>query len=145
MTDTAAPKKQSAPKKRASSDVAKNARLEGRRQAQTVRIYLEALKASQAPKRRGRKRTPESIRRRLEDITVELSGEPDPLRELKLLQERHDLGNELVHLEQRAPDPSEFEDEFVKVAKSYSERQGVTRVAWRELGVPASVLKRAGL
>ena len=34
---------------------------------------------------------------------------------------------------------------FVDVAKSYSDRQGISYSAWREVGVEASVLKRAGI
>ena len=35
--------------------------------------------------------------------------------------------------------------EFVKVAKSYSQRQGISYATWREVGVEASVLKAAGI
>ena len=34
---------------------------------------------------------------------------------------------------------------FVDAAAEYSERKGITYSAWRELGVPAAVLKRAGV
>jgi hypothetical protein len=33
----------------------------------------------------------------------------------------------------------------VKVAKSYSERQNISYASWRDVGVEASVLKRAGI
>jgi hypothetical protein len=36
-----------------------------------------------------------------------------------------------------------IEDAFVKVAASYSARQGISYASWREVGVPAAVLKRA--
>ena len=38
-----------------------------------------------------------------------------------------------------------LEDEFVDAASGYSQRKGISYTAWRELGVPASVLKRAGI
>jgi hypothetical protein len=44
-----------------------------------------------------------------------------------------------------AVDLSELEKGFVAVAKSYSDRKGISHAAWRELHVPADVLKRAGI
>jgi hypothetical protein len=38
-----------------------------------------------------------------------------------------------------------IEDDFVKVVANYSKRQGISYASWREVGVPASVLTRAGL
>jgi hypothetical protein len=37
------------------------------------------------------------------------------------------------------------EARFVKVAKSFSERNDITFDAWREFGVAPAVLKRAGI
>ena len=37
------------------------------------------------------------------------------------------------------------EDAFVEVAASYSTRQGISYTSWREVGVPAATLKRAGI
>jgi hypothetical protein len=42
-------------------------------------------------------------------------------------------------------DLSALEREFAKVAQAYSQRKGISYAAWRELGVPADVLKRAGI
>ena len=42
-------------------------------------------------------------------------------------------------------DIGELEAGFVAVAKSYSERKGLTYAAWREAGVDARVLKQAGI
>ena len=38
-----------------------------------------------------------------------------------------------------------LEAEFTKVAKAYSARQGISYAAWRAVGVPAAVLKKAGV
>jgi hypothetical protein len=46
---------------------------------------------------------------------------------------------------QTTVDLSGFEADFVKAAKGYSERKGISYTAWRELGVPAAVLKQAGI
>jgi hypothetical protein len=113
----------------------------GRSESKAVRDYLEALKANK-PKR-GRKRTPESIARRLEAIEAELL-DTDPLGELKLIQERMDLQEELESMD-TGVDITALEAEFVTVAGSYSQRQGISYAAWREVGVDAAVLKQAGI
>jgi hypothetical protein len=137
MPDTPTKKKTSAQRE---------AMVEGRQQAQAVRQYLEALKAANAPRRRGRKRTPESIQSRLQEIQQELSDpELDVIRELKLIQEQDDLHASLADLQMTPPNPEDYEAKFVKVAKAYSERQGISRQAWRALGVPPKVLRDAGV
>ena len=72
-------------KKRARSPMSarhKEALALGREQGRAVRRYLEALDAHR-PKR-GRKRTPESIEKRLRDIEVKLDA-ANPLTRLKFL------------------------------------------------------------
>lgn len=113
----------------------------GRDQGRAVRQYLEALEAHR-PKR-GRKRTPESIQKRLDDIEARLDS-ADPLSRLQLRQERMNLQNELA-TKSEGTDLGEFEDRFVEVAQEYGERKGITYLAWREAGVDAAVLKRAGI
>ena len=113
----------------------------GRSEGKAVRDYLDALRANK-PKR-GRKRTPDSIKKRLSSIDSQLK-DADPLSELRLVQERRDLEYELQSMES-AVDLSAIESSFVKVARSYSERQGISYAAWREVGVEASVLKKAGI
>ena len=127
--------------KSAMSDEHKAALAQGRHESRVVRDYLEALKSSK-PKR-GRKRTAESIQKRLDKIEVELSS-ADPLNELLLLQERRDLQDEFEALGSGA-DISTAEAEFVKVALDYSNRRHISYVTWREIGVDAAVLKRAGI
>jgi hypothetical protein len=123
------------------SDEHKAALAEGRNQGRSVRRYLEALEAHK-PKR-GRKRTPDSMQKRLAKIDAELAN-ADPLRRLQLIQERIDLNAELETAGTKV-DLSALEKEFVEAAKAYSERKNISYAAWRELGVEASVLKRAGV
>ena len=66
------------------------------------------------------------------------------MSELKLVQERRNLTDELASMESSV-DTSTLEDAFVAVAKGYSERQGISYSSWREVGVEAGVLKRAGI
>lgn len=123
------------------SDQHKAAMAAGRTEGRAVREYLDALRSNK-PKR-GRKRTPDSIKARLTKIDEELL-EADALEELRLLQERRNLTDELESMSAQV-DMSALEAEFVKVAKSYSQRQGISYATWREVGVEASVLKAAGI
>ncbi|MCZ7527752.1 MAG: hypothetical protein M5U14_16060 [Acidimicrobiia bacterium] len=120
----------------------KQALAEGREQSRVVRRYLEALQRHRP--RRGRKRAPDSIRKRLAAIDASLAGDVAPLKELQLRQERMDLQAELANLDAKA-DLADLEKGFVKVAKGYAQRKGISYAAWRELGVPAEVLSRAGI
>lgn len=123
------------------SDTHKQALAEGREQGRAVRSYLEALDKNR-PKR-GRKRTPDSVQRRLDTIAEKLT-DADPLTKLHLIQERMDLEVELATMSQTV-DLSALEKDFVGAAKDYGKRKGVTYAAWRELGVPPEVLRKAGV
>jgi hypothetical protein len=123
------------------SDAHKSALAAGRAEGRAVRRYLEALE--QHKPRRGRKRTTESVQKRLNVIEEKL-GAADPLQRLQLVQERRDLQSELER-EGKAADLTGLESEFVNVAKGYSERKGISYSAWREVGVPSDVLGRAGI
>lgn len=123
------------------SDTHKAALAEGREQGRAVRRYLEALEAHK-PKR-GRKRTKESVERRLVVIGEKIS-DADPLTRLHLVQEQMDLASELETAD-TVVDLQELEDEFVVAANPYGERKGISYAAWRQLGVDAAVLRRAGI
>ena len=129
-------------KKRAMTDEHKSALAEGRNQSKTVGRYLEALEANK-PKR-GRKRTSDSVKKRLATVETELKA-ANGLQRLTLLQERRNLEVELAGMSAGAPDLSALEKDFVKVAKSYGQRKGITYGAWREFGVPPEVLKKASI
>lgn len=119
----------------------KAALAEGRDQGRAVRRYLEALEAHKP--RRGRKRTPESLKKKLSEVESELAT-ADPLRKLRLAQQRIDLRTALEASESKV-DFQQLEKEFVKSAAPYSERKKISYAAWRELGVPASTLEKAGI
>lgn len=123
------------------SDAHKKALAEGREQAKAVRDYLTALEAHK-PKR-GRKRTPDSVRRRLVAISESLVTAAGTTR-LDLIQERRDLEVELAGM-QAQNDLSGLEKAFVKHAKAYGQRKGISHASWREVGVAPEVLKKAGI
>jgi hypothetical protein len=123
------------------TDHHKAALAQGRNEGRTVRAYLEALRGNK-PKR-GRTRTSDSINKQLKSIDEQLKT-ADPVSELRLVQKRRDLNAELDGMGSNV-DLKSIEDAFVKVAASYSDRQGISWASWREVGVPASVLTQAGL
>jgi hypothetical protein len=123
------------------SDEHKAALAEGRAQGRAIREYLEALETHR-PKR-GRKRTPESVKKRLERVETELF-DADPIRRVALIQERMDLENELQAAD-GGVDLVSLERDFVRFAREYSSRKGISYNAWREVGVSPATLKAAGI
>jgi hypothetical protein len=123
------------------SDEHKAALARGRQEGRVVREYLEALRATKSGP--GRKRTADTVTRRLAAVEEELRT-ADPVQELKLVQERFDLQDELEAFAAQV-DIGALEQSFVEVAKGYSDRTGVSYAAWRAVGVEAAVLKAAGI
>jgi hypothetical protein len=119
----------------------KAALAEGRTEGRAVKSYLEAVELNRP--RRGRKRTPDSIKKRLAAIDTQID-EGSALQRLQLVQERMDLQQELEQLGTKT-DLSALEAAFVKTAGKYAQRKGISYAAWRELGVSAEVLKKAGI
>ena len=113
----------------------KAALAEGREQGRAVRRYLEALEAHK-PKR-GRKRTPESMQKRLAAIEDKLA-DADPLNRLQLIQERLDLQAELAAAEHHGRPRRARGRVRRRGRRPYSERKGISYAAWRELGVDAA-------
>jgi hypothetical protein len=134
---TAKPK----PAKSPMSQAHKEALAIGREEGRAVRRYLEALEAHR-PKR-GRKRSQETIQKQLMQIDERLES-ADALTRVHLVQERMDLLSEAAAKEAQV-DLVALEEDFVKAAKNYSERKGISYAAWREAGIDAGVLKAAGL
>lgn len=118
---------------------------EGLSEAAVIRNYLEILRERPGP---GKRRTKNMIEKRISEVDAALR-EPlslDPIRMLEMIQEKMDLEAELA----TAPETKEerlarAEEDFVLVAKSFTEKKHLSYAAWRAAGVPASVLKRAGI
>ncbi len=121
------------------SDAHKAALATGREEGRIVRRYLDALDASRP--RRGRKRSPESIAKRIAAIDAGLD-DADSLSRLHMVEERQQLVVEQRALTRKV-DTGSLEKEFVRVARSYSERKGISYSAWRKVGVQAAVLDKA--
>ncbi|WP_052664699.1 hypothetical protein [Nitriliruptor alkaliphilus] len=123
------------------SDEHKAALAEGRAQGRAVRDYLAALETERKP---GRKLDKGAIEGRIADVQSSINAEPDPAKRVELIQKRLDLEAKLVDLQDDV-DLDALEEGFVQAAGPYSERKGISYTAWREAGVPAAALKRAGV
>ena len=123
------------------SEEAKAARAAGQAQGRTVSRYLNAL--DQTKPKRGRQRSAEKMQARVAELPNEIA-QAKPLKRVHLIQELMDLEAELEK-EEETVDISGVEAEFTAIAADYSERKGISYAAWREVGVPANVLKAAGI
>jgi len=108
-----------------------------------VRTYLEAIEA-QRP-RRGRRRTPESIQKRLTAIDADMKT-VSVLKRLELTQERLNLQAELAAGDNTV-DMDALRADFVAHAKTFGESRTppISYRAWRTVGVDAATLTEAGI
>ena len=118
----------------------KRALAEGRAQGRAVRAYLEALDADRA----APKTDPDTLQRRIDEASAAAEAEADPTKRLELIQKRIDLEDQLSRVTD-GPDLDALEADFITSALPYGERKGIGYAAWREAGVPAAVLKAAGV
>lgn len=122
------------------SDEHKAALAQGRREARAIKAYLEALET----RKPGRPVSKESLEKRLERVAEKLEVSENPLETVDLIQAKLDIEKALAQVSADA-DISALESGFVEHAGSYSERKGVSYTAWRQFGVPANVLRSAGI
>jgi hypothetical protein len=111
----------------------------GRRAGPAIRNYL----ATVAVKRpRGRK--PRSADEVIPELEKAIANETDPLSLVKLHSQLR-REQERAEVENVTSDPQALEDAFVEYAAWYSTQHGIAYADWRMVGVPAAVLKRAGV
>ena len=133
------------PKKSATKRIMTNEHKEklavGRNESRVINRYLEAIVSGKG--KRGRKRTPESISMQIVRLDKEIVN-AGAVQRLELTQKRFDLVAERERLNARV-DLASVEKDFIKIAKSYAKRNGISYAAFREMGVSADVLKAAGI
>ena len=122
------------------SEEHKEALAQGRKESRAIKAYLEALEA----RKPGRPVSKESLDKRMKKVNQKLEETDNPLEEVELIQSKLDIEKSLSELE-NAVDMETLEAGFIENAKSYSQRKGVSYTAWREFGVPAKVLRAAGI
>jgi hypothetical protein len=124
----------------AMSEEHKAALAQGRREARAIKLYLQAL----AGHKSGRAVAPERLMNRIATLEARISAEADPMRALEMRQARLDAEAALANAP-AAVDMDALEKGFAAHAMAYGDRKGISYAAWREQGVPAAVLKAAGI
>jgi hypothetical protein len=131
-----------APAARKLSASHKRALAEGRTMSAVVDRYLSAVNT---PKRRGRKVSKAALVQRLADATAKAKSATG-VEKVLAAQEVRDLEVRIANMETAAGgDVKSLESAFVKIAKRFGENRGIGYGAWRDAGVPAVVLKKAGV
>ena len=123
------------------TDDHKAALAQGRAEARAIKAYLAV---ATTPKKRGRPVTRASLEDRIATLDKKAQIEDDPLARVELIQARIDAQRSLDDLG-TAADLEALESGFVEYAAGYSDRKGITWTAWREAGVPAATLRKAGI
>ena len=116
----------------------KDALAVGRNQARAIKVYLRALEMTNP----GRRVTKETLEQRLTRINERIKASDNPLKSVDLIQTRLDIEQAIRNLDDMEHF-DQLEAEFCAYARSYSERKGITYTAWREVGVPAAILRAA--
>ena len=128
--------------KKTMSPAHKKALAQGRTMSATVDRYLAAINT---PKTRGRKVTKATLTERLATAQAQAKTTTGVDKVLKA-QEIRDLQAKLAQANvTSSADVKTLESAFVKIAKTFGENRGVGYGAWRDAGVPADVLKKAGI
>jgi hypothetical protein len=120
----------------------KQALAEGRAASKVVDRYVVAINA---PKRRGRKVSRATLETRLVEARAR-SKTATGVEKVFATQAVRDLQEKIAKANAgNGADLKALESDFVRVAKKFSTSRSVSYGAWRDSGVPADVLKRAGI
>lgn len=140
---TTRPAAKKARKKPALTASHKKALAEGRAMSSIVDHYLVTVNT---PKPRGRKVSKADLVTRLAKAQTEAKN-GNGIGRLLAAQDVRDLKARIhiVTSMNGSGDHKGAETAFVKIAKTFGDKRGITYGAWRDAGVPAPVLKRAGI
>ncbi len=120
----------------------KQALAEGRTMSATVDRYLSAVNT---PKRRGRKVSKAALVERLAEARTRAKSATG-VDKVLAAQDVRDLQTRIANMSAASgSDIKSLEAAFVKIAKRFGENRGIGYGAWRDAGVPAVVLKKAGV
>ena len=108
----------------------------------TVDRYLSAVNT---PKRRGRKVSKAALVERLAEARARAKSATG-VDKVLAAQDVRDLQTRIANMSAASgTDIKSLEAAFVKIAKRFGENRGIGYGAWRDAGVPATVLKKAGV
>jgi len=129
-------------KKKTLSPAHKKALAQGRTMSATVDRYLAAINT---PKTRGRKVTKATLTQRLTGAQAQAKTATG-VDKVLASQGVRDLQAKLAQMNATSgADVKTLESAFVKIAKAFGQNRGIGYGAWRDAGVPADVLKKAGV
>lgn len=123
------------------TDDHKAALASGRAQGRAIGEYLDAV-AAHKPKR-GRQRTQETVQRQMQETETSLRTATGTAR-VELVQQKRNLEVELAGMQAQV-NLTALEAAFVQHASAYAQRKEISYAAFREVGVAAEVLDRAGI
>ena len=130
------------PAQRKLSAAHKQALAEGRTMSAVVDRYLSAVNT---PKRRGRKVSKTALVQRLAEARTKAKSSTG-VDKVLAAQEVRDLETRISNMDTATGgDIKSLESAFVKIARRFGENRGIGYGAWRDAGVPAVVLKKAGV
>ena len=113
----------------------------GRVEHRRVKAYLEALEADME---RQPSHSPEWIENKLAKLDEQIEAKPSPIVRIQLMQNQADLKADLERIKNTV-DLRDLELGFIADGRAYAEKIGITYGTWREFGVPAQVLREAGI
>jgi hypothetical protein len=102
------------------------------------------LSVVNVPKKRGRRVSPVALRKRLAAADAKRKSSTGVAKVLAA-QEVRDLRARLADASGDGTNTKTLEASFVKVARQFSVNRGISYAAWRDAGVSAAVLQRAGI
>ena len=123
------------------TDDHKAALASGRAQGRAIGLYLDAV-AAHKPKR-GRQRTQDTVARQMQETEGALRTATGTAR-VELVQQKRNLEVELAGMQAQV-NLAALEAAFVEHAQAYAQRKEISYAAFREVGVAADVLDRAGI
>jgi hypothetical protein len=124
----------------AMTDEHKAALARGRNESRAIKAYLHGL----LNRKPGRPVSKSTLTSKIDGLVQKIEQSDDPIETVDLIQRRLDAEKALAELD-GAGDMESLEAGFIEHASSYSQRKSVSYTAWREYGVPAKVLRAAGI
>ncbi len=132
-------------------------------EAKAVNSYLKFLNQSSDQKAAGKTEakskaktrwsSPASLQKQLARLEEKMAS-ADMLQRLDMAQKQLELQQRLVEAMKESEDQGEdhglsekerLERDFIASAQSYGARKGISYSAWRQVNVPAAILRRAGI
>ena len=138
---TTARKRKAPVKSRTRNAAHKKKVFDAKSESQRISHYLRALETRKNGRRP--KKNPDVLERRIVSLQKYLK-EATGLRRLQAVQRIRDMRRQEAELAD-AGNFGKYEADFVASAAAYSEKQGIEYGSWREVGVSAAVLKKAGI